>query len=90
MNVKAPAALPIAFEPWALDTGGRRTLLLTGDGTLWMWGKPFGPSDVGLEVKLKRMVNRFTMRIGIGLVFTRDSPKKPDPVKVWSAPRIED
>jgi alpha-tubulin suppressor-like RCC1 family protein len=45
----------LVFEPWALDAGGTRTLLLTGDGTLWIWGKPLGPEDAGLGAKVEKV-----------------------------------
>ncbi len=85
-NVKSPTALTLVFEPWALDAGGTRTLLLTGDGTLWIWGKPLGPDDAGLGAKLKKAINTAGTKVGLKRLFSGPPQHRPDPVKVWEVP----
>ncbi len=88
-DVNSPTALPLAFEPWALDAGGTRTVLLTGDGALWIWGKPLGPEDAGLGPKLKKLINTAGRKVGVKRVFREPPQHRPDPVKVWEAPRSD-
>jgi alpha-tubulin suppressor-like RCC1 family protein len=85
-DVKSPTALPLVFEPWALDAGGTRTVLLTGDGALWIWGKPLGPEDAGLGAKLKRLINTVGSKAGLKRIFREPPQHRPDPVKIWEAP----
>ena len=85
-QVTSPTALPLVFEPWALDAGGTRTLLLTGDGALWLWGKPLGPEDAGLGPKLKKWINAAGSKAGLKRIFRAPPQRRPDPVTVWEAP----
>jgi hypothetical protein len=82
-DVKRPTALPLSFEPWALDTAGRRTLVLLGDGTLWQWGEPLGPTDASLGAKLKKWINTAARKIGHDPVFRTPPSHRPEPVKIW-------
>jgi alpha-tubulin suppressor-like RCC1 family protein len=84
--VKRPTLLPLVFEPWALDAGGTRTLLLTGHGALWIWGKPLGPEDAGLGAKLKKLINTAGGKVGLKRVFREPPQHRPDPVKIWETP----
>jgi len=61
-------------------------LLLTGDGALWIWGKPLGPEDAGLGAKLKKLINTTGMKVGLKRVFREPPQHRPDPVKAWEAP----
>jgi len=88
-DVKHPTPLPLAFEPWALDAGGTRTLLLTGDRTLWIWGRPLGPEDAGPGARLKKWINTAATKAGLKGVFRGTGQHRPDPVKVWEAPLME-
>jgi alpha-tubulin suppressor-like RCC1 family protein len=80
-----PTALPISFEPWAIDTSGGRTVVLLGDGTLWLWGDPFGPKEAGLGAKLKKLINTAAQKIGWGTIFLSTPVHRPDPILIWNA-----
>jgi alpha-tubulin suppressor-like RCC1 family protein len=81
-DVQRPTVLPLRFEPWALDAGGRRTLVLLGDGTLWQWGEPF-KTDAGFGAKVKKRINKITRAIGVGSFFRTSPTRRAEPVKIW-------
>ena len=84
--VSKPTALPLTFNAWALDVGRRRTLLLMGDGSLWIWGKPLDPGFPGLGVKVKLAMNKLAGKSGLPRPFNEPWPPLHDPVKIWSVP----
>lgn len=89
-SVTRPNPLPLTFQPWAMDTGGMTTLVLMGDGSLWILGQRLGVSESKVVSKVKDLMNSCTRRLGLGRVFKKSRDYYPDPVKLWSAPVAEE
>lgn len=74
-----PEKLPFTFDPWAFAAGGKTTLFLARDGSLWSWGKQLGqPPPSARDRAFKTQINAWSGRLS-----WRPKPF-PDPETTWN------